>query len=171
VHDCDDYEFYVIYIVLCLDQYEDQFERRSKDREERVAKNEFQRLRNLARDKKGKVKGYSFIVLFTIFIENLHLVPIPPTSQSWNKEQVCYMCTWLHKKFMYVIRMPQTMVYNKASVLLAKFAALGAIHNIQGSMNENTELYGALNSQFPMYINTLHKSLCFHSGVLLCASN
>ena len=39
------------------DQFEDQFEKRSKEKEERTAKNEYQRLRNLARNKKGKVKG------------------------------------------------------------------------------------------------------------------
>lgn len=42
---------------VIIDQFEDQFEKRSKEKEERTAKNEYQRLRNLARNKKGKVKG------------------------------------------------------------------------------------------------------------------
>lgn len=36
------------------DPNEDQFEKRIKAKKERVAKNEFQRLRNLARNKAGK---------------------------------------------------------------------------------------------------------------------
>ena len=35
-----------------LDPYEDQFEKRGKEKMERVAKNEYQRLRNIARNKK-----------------------------------------------------------------------------------------------------------------------
>ena len=41
-----------------LDPYEDQFEKKSEKRKERVAKNEYQRLRNIARSQKSaKVKG------------------------------------------------------------------------------------------------------------------
>nr|KAG5710216.1 hypothetical protein BaRGS_006735 [Batillaria attramentaria] len=39
------------------DPYEDQFEKKKKEKSERVAKNELQRLRNLARAQKGKVPG------------------------------------------------------------------------------------------------------------------
>ncbi|XP_065899308.1 ribosome biogenesis regulatory protein homolog [Dysidea avara] len=62
---------WVLEVPQNADQYDDQFEKKSKEREERIAKNEYQRLRNLARDRKGKGK-----------------VPIPPSSQSWNKEQL-----------------------------------------------------------------------------------
>ena len=50
-------------VILFIDQFEDQFEKRSKEKEERIAKNEYQRLRNLARNKKGKVKGVGHIIL------------------------------------------------------------------------------------------------------------
>ena len=40
-----------------VDKFEDQFERRSKEKTDRVAKNEYQRLRNIARTQKGvKIK-------------------------------------------------------------------------------------------------------------------
>ena len=81
------------YFFHYLDQYEDQFEKRSKEREERIAKNEYQRLRNLARDKKGKVKGKRTVYLQCLIY--FYLVPIPPTNKNWNKEQVCvvYYCS------------------------------------------------------------------------------
>ena len=42
----------------CVDPYEDQFEKKRKQKDESVAKNEYQRLKNLARGMKGgKVKG------------------------------------------------------------------------------------------------------------------
>ena len=37
---------------LCLDPYEDQFEKKIQAKKERVAKNEYQRLRNIAKNKK-----------------------------------------------------------------------------------------------------------------------
>ena len=40
--------------ILFVDHFEDQFEKKSKEKKERIAKNEYQRL---ARNKKGKVKG------------------------------------------------------------------------------------------------------------------
>lgn len=39
---------------MSTDPYEDQFEKRNKEKKERVAKNELQRLRNIARNMKGK---------------------------------------------------------------------------------------------------------------------
>lgn len=42
------------FCVLFSDPYEDQFEKRGKAKNERVAKNELQRLRNVARNMKGK---------------------------------------------------------------------------------------------------------------------
>ena len=42
------------YISKCLDPNEDQFEKRKKAKKERTAKNELQRLRNIARSQKGK---------------------------------------------------------------------------------------------------------------------
>ena len=41
------------------DPYEDQFEKRKKAKKERVAKNELQRLRNIARSQKSKGKSYT----------------------------------------------------------------------------------------------------------------
>ena len=43
------------------DPYKDPFEERDKERKERIAKNEYQRLRNIARaEKGGKLKGKVF---------------------------------------------------------------------------------------------------------------
>ena len=64
----------VLVVVLFIDQFEDQFEKRSKQKKERIAKNEYQRLRNLARNKKGKVKGTYSLVLGDIEIYSLVLV-------------------------------------------------------------------------------------------------
>ena len=47
-------------LILCclLDPYEDQFEKKAEKIKERVAKNEYQRLSNIARSQKSvKVKG------------------------------------------------------------------------------------------------------------------
>lgn len=47
-----------LHVHVHVDPYEDQFEKKAEKRKERVAKNEFQRLKNLARSQKGaKVKG------------------------------------------------------------------------------------------------------------------
>jgi hypothetical protein len=47
-----------IYFCLKPDPYEDQFEKRDSKRKEAIAKNEYQRLRNIKRNlKDGKVKG------------------------------------------------------------------------------------------------------------------
>ena len=44
--------------VHIIDPYEDQFEKQSEARKERIAKNEYQRLRNIARaEKSGTLKG------------------------------------------------------------------------------------------------------------------
>lgn len=48
-------EILVIHLVcffLHVDPYEDQFEKRNQAKKERVAKNEYQRLRNIARNRK-----------------------------------------------------------------------------------------------------------------------
>ena len=45
-------------VICALDPYEDQFEKRRKQKDESVAKNEYQRLKNLAKGMKGvKIKG------------------------------------------------------------------------------------------------------------------
>ena len=41
-----------LFCFFCLDPYEDQFEKRDQAKKERVAKNEYQRLRNIARNRK-----------------------------------------------------------------------------------------------------------------------
>ena len=47
-----------IHIYIHIDPYEDQFEKRSEVRKERIAKNEYQRLRNIAKtEKSGRIKG------------------------------------------------------------------------------------------------------------------
>ena len=46
-HHKDDYPCY-----FCLDPYEDQFEKKIQAKKERIAKNEYQRLRNIAKNKK-----------------------------------------------------------------------------------------------------------------------
>ena len=46
---------------------EDQFEKRRQEKKERAAKNEYQRLRNIARNQKGKIKGKCH-VLFPLFV-------------------------------------------------------------------------------------------------------
>jgi len=40
------------FIFFFIDPYEDQFEKKNQAKKERVAKNEYQRLRNIARNKK-----------------------------------------------------------------------------------------------------------------------
>lgn len=44
-----------------IDPYEDQFEKLKKDKKERVAKNELQRLRNMARNMKGKMPSVGVV--------------------------------------------------------------------------------------------------------------
>lgn len=46
-HHKDDYLCY-----FCLDPYEDQFEKKIQAKKEKIAKNEYQRLRNIAKNKK-----------------------------------------------------------------------------------------------------------------------
>ncbi|KAI0214871.1 Ribosome biogenesis regulatory protein [Lamellibrachia satsuma] len=53
----DELRDWVIEVPQSADPYEDQFEKRQKKRKENIAKNELQRLRNLARNMKGKVPG------------------------------------------------------------------------------------------------------------------
>ncbi len=53
---------YTMFIIHChsysTDPYEDQFEKQSADKKERIAKNEYQRLKNIAKNTKGgRVKG------------------------------------------------------------------------------------------------------------------
>lgn len=43
---------------FCLDPYEDQFEKKIQAKKERVAKNEYQRLRNIAKNRKIPGKFY-----------------------------------------------------------------------------------------------------------------
>ena len=40
------------FVLFFLDPYEDQFEKKNQAKKERVAKNEYQRLRNIARNRK-----------------------------------------------------------------------------------------------------------------------
>lgn len=42
----------IILVYFCLDPYEDQFEKKIQAKKERIAKNEYQRLRNIAKNKK-----------------------------------------------------------------------------------------------------------------------
>lgn len=44
----------VVLLLLILDPYEDQFAKKKEEKKERVAKNELQRLRNIARAQKSK---------------------------------------------------------------------------------------------------------------------
>lgn len=53
----DEQDDWVLEVPENADPMEDQFEKRAKAKKERVAKNELQRLRNLARANKGKVPG------------------------------------------------------------------------------------------------------------------
>ena len=47
-----------IHTYIHIDPYEDQFEKHSEARKERIAKNEYQRLRNIAKtEKSGRIKG------------------------------------------------------------------------------------------------------------------
>ncbi len=48
--------FVLIVVILLIDPNEDQFAKLKKEKKERVAKNELQRLRNIARNMKGKGK-------------------------------------------------------------------------------------------------------------------
>lgn len=53
----DDTKDWLIEVPQNADPYEDQFEKRRKAKQERVSKNELQRLRNIARSQKTKVPG------------------------------------------------------------------------------------------------------------------
>ncbi len=47
-------------LCVCVDPFEDQFEKKRKVKDESVAKNEYQRLKNLSKEMKGgRVKGES----------------------------------------------------------------------------------------------------------------
>ncbi|XP_003382917.1 PREDICTED: ribosome biogenesis regulatory protein homolog [Amphimedon queenslandica] len=71
----DPKEDWLIEVPDNADPYEDPFEKKSEDRKERIAKNEYQRLRNIARaDKSGRVKA-----------------PLPPAyAAKLNKHQVTH---------------------------------------------------------------------------------
>lgn len=50
---------------FCIDPYKDPFEKKSEERKERIAKNEYQRLRNISRaDKSGRVKGKTLCIVY-----------------------------------------------------------------------------------------------------------
>lgn len=52
------HERYYCFFVCNTDPYEDQFEKQSVDRKERISKNEYQRLQNIAKSQKGgRIKG------------------------------------------------------------------------------------------------------------------
>lgn len=49
--------------LSCTDPYEDQFEKKDKARKEGIAKNEYQRLKNMKKSLKGgRVKGGSVVI-------------------------------------------------------------------------------------------------------------
>lgn len=48
---------YLTWFSFFLDPYEDQFEKVAKEKKERVAKNELQRLRNIAKNQKVEGTG------------------------------------------------------------------------------------------------------------------
>ena len=50
----------MLYIFMTLDPYEDQYEKRKTAKKERIAKNEYQRLRNIAKNTK---KGGKLLVV------------------------------------------------------------------------------------------------------------
>jgi len=57
-----DYLLTYLHLRWCVaDPYEDQFEKRVKAKKEAVAKNELQRLRNIARNMKGKGKPTAIV--------------------------------------------------------------------------------------------------------------
>ena len=57
-----------------VDSLEDQFEKRRQEKKERVAKNEYQRLRNIARNQKGKIKGKGTISAFgNLIVSHIHV--------------------------------------------------------------------------------------------------
>jgi hypothetical protein len=65
---------YVIDFVLFFlaDPFEDQFEKKQKDKKERVAKNEYQRLRNIARHEKGiRLQGTHPLANFVMYCKQL----------------------------------------------------------------------------------------------------
>ena len=53
-----------------VDPFEDQFEKRAKDKSERVAKNEYQRLRNLAKSQDTKITGLSVYLCLSDCLPN-----------------------------------------------------------------------------------------------------
>lgn len=69
----DSKDDWLIEVPVNADPYEDQFEKRSEARKERIAKNEYQRLRNIAKtEKSGRIK-----------------VPLPPAdTKKMNKHQL-----------------------------------------------------------------------------------
>ena len=65
------YRDYILNYWPCLsilDPYEDQFEKKVKEKKERVAKNELQRLRNIARNQKGGAGIDKFLMIIIIYI-------------------------------------------------------------------------------------------------------
>ena len=65
------YRDYILNYWPCLsilDPYEDQFEKKVKEKKERVAKNELQRLRNIARNQKGGAGIANLLMIIIIYI-------------------------------------------------------------------------------------------------------
>lgn len=49
--------YFLSSLYIFSDPYQDYFEKKAEERKEKVAKNEYQRLRNISRGQKGRIKG------------------------------------------------------------------------------------------------------------------
>ena len=60
------------------DPYQDYFEKQAEETKEKVAKNEYQRLRNISRTNKGRVRGtyYQYVMIVSSSINNCCIVGI-----------------------------------------------------------------------------------------------
>ena len=66
-------EYYYDFAGRYVDPFEDQFEKSAEKRQEAVAKNEFQRLRNVAMSQKaGKIKGIIIIMHNSLKLVGIH---------------------------------------------------------------------------------------------------
>ena len=61
----------MLYIFMTLDPYEDQYEKRKTAKKERIAKNEYQRLRNIAKNTKKGGKLFVVVSCWMLYV-NTH---------------------------------------------------------------------------------------------------
>ena len=88
---------YQLFFFSNVDSLEDQFEKRRQEKKERVAKNEYQRLRNIARNQKGKIKGKGTVSAFgNLMVSHIHVYTSVAGLWAWGTMGTRVTVCWLY---------------------------------------------------------------------------